>query len=220
VLVVGTGNSGADIAVELAGGGARQVWVSMRHPPHIIPRQALGVPAQLAGVALRHAPAAAADPLVRLARRALVGDLRSLGLPAPSEGLLAHHRRTGAVPLLEAGFVEALRRGLFRLVPAVTSFEETRVRLADGSAVTPDPVVAATGFTTGLRPLVGHLDVLDSRGRPLVHGGRTHPSARPASGSRATATRSPVRFASCATRRPQSPARSAPPHRDLAVRPP
>ena len=176
VLVVGTGNSGADIAVELASGGARQVWVSMRRPPHIIPRQAVGVPAQLAGIALRHAPAAAADPLVRLAGRALVGDLRSLGLAAPSEGLLAHHRRTGAVPLLDAGFVAALRGGRFRLVAAVTSFEEGRVRLADGSAVTPDAVVAATGFSTGLGPLVGHLNVLDSRDRPLVHGGDGRPS--------------------------------------------
>jgi putative flavoprotein involved in K+ transport len=30
VLVAGTGNSGADIAVELVGTGARQVWVAMR----------------------------------------------------------------------------------------------------------------------------------------------------------------------------------------------
>jgi putative flavoprotein involved in K+ transport len=172
VLVAGTGNSGADIAVELAAGGARQVWVSMRSPPHIIPRQAVGVPAQLAGIALRRAPAPLGDPLVRLAGRALVGDLRSVGLPAPSEGLLSAHRRTGAIPLLDAGFVAALRGGRFRLVAAVSAFEDGRVRLADGSTVTPDAVIAATGFETGLRPLVGHLGVLDAGGRPRVQGGR------------------------------------------------
>jgi hypothetical protein len=32
-------------------------------------------------------------------------------------------------------------------------------------------VIAATGYTTGLEPLVGHLDVLDERGVPLIHGG-------------------------------------------------
>jgi hypothetical protein len=37
-------------------------------------------------------------------------------------------------------------------------------------------VVAATGYTTGLEPLVGHLGVLDGRGVPLVHGG---PAAAP-----------------------------------------
>jgi putative flavoprotein involved in K+ transport len=56
VLVAGTGNSGADIAVELAAGGAGQVWVSVRNPPHIIPRQVVGLPAQVAGVALGARP--------------------------------------------------------------------------------------------------------------------------------------------------------------------
>ena len=32
-------------------------------------------------------------------------------------------------------------------------------------------VIAATGYTTGLEPLVGHLGVLDDRGVPLIHGG-------------------------------------------------
>ena len=175
VLVAGTGNSGADIAVELAGAGARQVWVAMRRSPHIIPRQRFGVPAQVLGVGLRHAPAAAADPLVRLARRALVGDLRSLGLPAPSEGLLAHNRRTGAVPLLDVGFVAALRAGRFRLVAAVEAFAGAAVRQADGSTVSPHAVVASTGFATGLGDLVGHLDVLDPLERPLVHGATGRP---------------------------------------------
>ncbi len=140
VLVAGTGNSGADIAVELASAGARQVWVAMRRP-------------------------------------ALVGDLRSLGLPPPSDGLLAHNRRTGAVPLLDVGFVAALRAGRFRIVAAVQSFDGAAVRLADGSAVTPDAVVACTGFATGLGELVGHLGVLDPLERPLVQA--AHRGARP-----------------------------------------
>ncbi len=40
--------------------------------------------------------------------------------------------------------------------------------LDDGNRVAVDAVVAATGFRTGLEPLVGHLGVLDERGRPLV----------------------------------------------------
>jgi len=40
--------------------------------------------------------------------------------------------------------------------------------LGDGSRIAVDAVVAATGFRTGLEPLVGHLDVLDDCGRPLA----------------------------------------------------
>ena len=40
-----------------------------------------------------------------------------------------------------------------------------------------DAVIAATGFRTGLEPLVGHLGVLDGRGEPVVHGAHEHPAA-------------------------------------------
>ncbi len=52
--------------------------------------------------------------------------------------------------------------------------------LADGTRVDVDAVVAATGFRTGLEPLVGHLGVLDDRDEPVMHGGRrTSASPRP-----------------------------------------
>jgi putative flavoprotein involved in K+ transport len=51
------------------------------------------------------------------------------------------------------------------------------VRLADAAVIAPDAVIAATGFTRGLDELVGHLGLLDGRGRPVVHGARTHPNA-------------------------------------------
>jgi FAD/FMN-containing dehydrogenase len=49
------------------------------------------------------------------------------------------------------------------------------VVLADGSRIEPDAVVAATGYALALEPVVGHLGVLDDRGRPLAHGRRTVP---------------------------------------------
>ena len=52
-----------------------------------------------------------------------------------------------------------------------------RCVLADGSRITPDVIVAATGYRRGLEPLVGDLDVLDERGLPRVHGPRTSRSA-------------------------------------------
>ena len=58
-------------------------------------------------------------------------------------------------------------------VATVDSFDEDTVVLADGTRITPDAVIAATGYRRALEPLVGHLDVLDARGRPVVHGGRT-----------------------------------------------
>ena len=41
VLVVGAGNSAADIAVQLANNGARRIWLAVRTPPHLV-RRAIG----------------------------------------------------------------------------------------------------------------------------------------------------------------------------------
>lgn len=47
VLVVGSGNSGADIAVQLANAGARRVWLAMRTPPHLVRRAMAGFPSDI-----------------------------------------------------------------------------------------------------------------------------------------------------------------------------
>ena len=54
----------------------------------------------------------------------------------------------------------------------------TTVVLADGSRLHPDLVVLATGYSQGLEPLIGHLGVLDEKGRPVERGGRTARGAK------------------------------------------
>ena len=57
---------------------------------------------------------------------------------------------------------------MFASSPRSTRFEDGAAVLDDGTRIEADAVVAATGFRTGLERLVGHLGVLDERGRPLV----------------------------------------------------
>jgi putative flavoprotein involved in K+ transport len=45
VLVVGAGNSGTEIAVDLAEGGAARVRIAIRTPPNILRRDVKGFPA-------------------------------------------------------------------------------------------------------------------------------------------------------------------------------
>ena len=49
--------------------------------------------------------------------------------------------------------------------------------LVDGTRLPVDAVIAATGYSTALAPVVGHLGVLDPHGRPVVRGRRTAPGA-------------------------------------------
>jgi putative flavoprotein involved in K+ transport len=176
VLVVGTGNSAAEISVELAG-VAREVLVSVRTPPNIVRRDTLGVPAQLVGLAINRAPGSVVNPVARTMRRLTIPDLSSYGLPVPADGL-TQFRRTGTLPLLDHGFVDAVRDGRLRVVAAVEALDGDRVRLADGSSLDVDAVVAATGYSPGLEPVVGQLGVLDERGVPIVTGAASVPGAR------------------------------------------
>lgn len=73
--------------------------------------------------------------------------------------------------------MDAILTDRVRPAAAVAGFDGAKVRLADGTAIAPDVVVAATGYRRGLEPLVGHLGVLEEAGRPLAHGARTHPAA-------------------------------------------
>ena len=175
VLVVGAGNSATEIALDLLRVGA-EVTLSVRTPPNIVRRDTLGVPSQVFGIALKRVPERFMDPLTATLRRISVPDLTEHGLPRSADPY-STFRRTGTVPILDTGIVDAIRTGRVRVVPATVSVDGPDVRLADGSSVRPDAVVAATGFTTGLEPVVGHLDVLDRRGVPTVHGADEHPAA-------------------------------------------
>jgi putative flavoprotein involved in K+ transport len=171
VLVAGVGNSGSEIAVDLAEGGARRVWIAVRTPPQIVRRDVAGWPAHATGILVSRLPAALVDPVARLQRRLTIPDLTPYGLAAPADGLLTRVRRTGEVPLQDVGFVGAVRSGQVTPVAAVTGFAGDEVLLADGSALGAQAVIAATGYRRGLEKLAGPLGVLDENGLPRVHGG-------------------------------------------------
>jgi putative flavoprotein involved in K+ transport len=170
VLVVGVGNSGAEIATDLGEGGARKVWIAVRTPPHIVKRDIAGWPAHATGILVSPLPSAVVDPVARLQRRLTVGDLTRYGIRQPQDGLMTRVRRVGEVPLQDVGFVGAVRSGSVTPVAAVTGFEGDKVLLADGSAISPQAVVAATGYRRGLEKMVGELGVLDAKGMPRAHG--------------------------------------------------
>lgn len=176
VLVVGVGNTGAEIAVDLVEGGASRVRLSVRAAPHIMRRSTAGWPAQYSAVLVRRLPVALVDRLARPVARMSVPDLSAYGLPRPETGLYSRVT-AGAIPVQDVGLVDAVRSGRVEVVAAVEGFEDGKVALADGGRLSPDAVIAATGYARALEGLVGHLDVLDARGRPVVHGGHTPKNA-------------------------------------------
>ncbi|WP_405771523.1 flavin-containing monooxygenase [Streptomyces sp. NBC_01538] len=176
VLVVGIGNTGAEIAVDLVEGGAARVRLSVRTAPHIVRRSTAGWAAQFTGIAVRRLPVRLVDRLAGAMAKVSVPDLSAHGLPRPDTGLYSRVTE-GSLPVQDVGLIDAVRQGRVEIVAAVDGFEDGKVVLADGERLEPDAVIAATGYLRGLEGLVGHLDVLDAHGKPVVHGPRSPKNA-------------------------------------------
>jgi len=174
VLVVGAGNSGAEIAVDLLERGAARVRLSVRTAPNVVRRTLAGiVPAQLVAIGLGRLPLPLADGLARATARLTVGDLARHGLPSPRRGIYTQMIRDGQIPILDVGLVAALRAGRLEVVPAVLGFDGPKVLLLGGDHIAPEVVVAATGFRPGLEPLLSPLGLLGDHGLPVTSGAAT-----------------------------------------------
>ncbi|MCW2972969.1 MAG: monooxygenase [Thermoleophilia bacterium] len=168
VLVVGVGNTGAELATDLVEQGAAHVSVAVRTVPPISPRDIAGVPSQLFGLALSSVPPTWADGLQSGLRR-LGPDLRPYGLAPPGWGAFGDHRP----PVIDVGFVQQVRAGMLEVRPALSHFDGGDAVFADGSRARFDAVVAATGYTPGLTQLLAELpDALRGDGTPAS--GATH----------------------------------------------
>ncbi|MCT9142630.1 flavin-containing monooxygenase [Streptomyces violarus] len=177
VLVVGIGNTGAEIAVDLVESGASRVRLSVRTVPHIVRRSTAGWAAQYSAVLVRHLPVGLVDRISRVQAKVAIPDLSAHGLPRPGTGLYTRVKQ-GAIPVQDVGLIDAVRKGKVEIVAAMESFEgDGKIVLADGTRLSPDAVIAATGYVRALEGLVGHLDVLDARGKPVVHGARSPKTA-------------------------------------------
>ena len=166
VVVVGAGNSAADIAVQLAHHGARRIWLAVRTPPHLV-RRAMGpVPSDIFLEVFARVPASVVDPVIDRIKRLMWGNLSEYGFGQPPLGLKATVEQRGRIPTLADELVAAVRAGQVRVVAAVEAVLSDRVILSDGTSVAPQVIIAATGFRRDLESLVGHLGVLDVDGNP------------------------------------------------------
>jgi hypothetical protein len=159
VLVVGLGNSGGEIAVDLTEQGA-QTEIAVRSPVNVVPLDFLGMPIQRATILISFLPLFVRDWIGRLVSRLAFGDLRALGFSKPRQGPITQIVQRGRIPLIDVGTVALVRQGKIRLRPNVQQFEGgAAVRFVDGSVQTFDAVVLATGYDAGVPALLSGLGV-------------------------------------------------------------
>ncbi|HEY2905075.1 MAG TPA: NAD(P)-binding domain-containing protein, partial [Vicinamibacterales bacterium] len=172
-LVVGCGNSGAEIALDLAERGVDAAMV-VRGPVHVVPRDLFGRPSQETSIMLSVLPIAMRDALVAPVLRMAVGDLSRWGIERPACGPNRMIEDTGRIPILDVGTIAQVKAGRIRVLPGIQDVLPDRVRFVDGRTEAFDAIILATGYRPGLDRFVADFEQLsDARGRPHPCGAET-----------------------------------------------
>jgi len=173
VLVVGFGNSGGEIALDLANAGV-DVTLAVRGPVQILPRDLLGFPILAWAILYQRLPARLVDlinaPILRLA----IGRIEKLGLRRAAKGPRQMVEEDGRVPLIDVGTLDKIRDGSIRICGGIDRLTPDGVVLADAECKEFDAIILATGFRPDLRRLIADVEgVFDRHGMPLVTGQTT-----------------------------------------------
>ncbi|MDI3289105.1 NAD(P)/FAD-dependent oxidoreductase [Polyangium sp. 15x6] len=171
VLVVGAGNSGAEIALDLWEHGAKPA-LSVRGPVHVVPRDLTGVPSQISSLFLfSRLPPKVADAISLFALDRMLGDLTPYGFTRPKLGPISQVIVEKRIPLIDVGTLELVKQGQIDVVKDVRSFDPGEVHFVDGTTRPFDAVVLATGYRTGISEYFEDAEGwLDERGYPRYFG--------------------------------------------------
>ncbi|MGH2570260.1 MAG: flavin-containing monooxygenase [bacterium] len=163
VLVVGTGNSAAEIAAELGRAGVA-TGIAVRTGAHVMPLRLLGLPVQYWSHVIERLPRSLRELLARTT--AAAGALRGRPvIPRPPWSPLDRP------PIIGFGLPDAVRSRLVTLHPDVRAFAERSVIFADAREEAYDAVILATGFRAAVE-FVRDRFTADARGFPAAQGVR------------------------------------------------
>jgi cation diffusion facilitator CzcD-associated flavoprotein CzcO len=166
VLIVGAGNTGAEIAIDLAEHGLTPT-IAIRAGANVVPLNLLRLPIQRwAHVinALPHSVTSLAAPV--LLRRSAQRQERA-GVPRPAYSVL---ERPG-IPIIGLDLLNLAQQGKIRVAGAIERFTPTGVHFASGEQADFDSIILATGYRPALQYLADAVP-LDEAGRPSLDGVR------------------------------------------------
>ncbi|TVU26472.1 hypothetical protein EJB05_29020, partial [Eragrostis curvula] len=141
VLVVGCGNSGMEIAYDLACHGANTSIV-VRSPVHIMTKELI----RLGMTLVQYLPVNMVDTLLVTMSNFVFGDLSRHGIPKPKIGPLQLKSETGRSAVIVVGTVRLIKKGIIKVVGSISRIKGNIVEFEDREDFSFDAIVFATGY--------------------------------------------------------------------------
>lgn len=158
VLIVGMGNTGAELALDLAEHNV-PVTISVRSPISIVPRDLNGRPVQLTAKKLAKLPLGLGDWLGTQIRKVYFGNLEKYGLKVSSVSPTVQLKETGKTPIVDIGTVDSIKKGKIKIKSDIKSLEKNEVLFQDETRQAFDSIILATGYTSALEELITDISV-------------------------------------------------------------
>ncbi|KAF8673449.1 hypothetical protein HU200_049016 [Digitaria exilis] len=141
VLVVGCGNSGMEIAYDLASHGANTSIV-IRSPVHVMTKEII----RLGMTLVQHIPVNIVDGLLVRMSNFVFGDLSKNGIVRPKLGPLLLKAKTGRSAVIDVGTVSLIRNGTIKVLGNISKIKGNIVEFESRNERTFDAIVFATGY--------------------------------------------------------------------------
>ncbi|MCD9643605.1 putative indole-3-pyruvate monooxygenase YUCCA3 [Datura stramonium] len=166
VLVVGCGNSGMEVSLDLCHHNACPSMV-VRSSVHVLPREILGKSTFELGVSMmKWLSIDVVDKILLVAARLLLGNIEKYGLKRPSIGPLQLKNTQGKTPVLDIGALQKIKSGEIKIVPGIKKFSQGKVEFVNGQILHIDSVILATGYCSNVPSWLKESDFFSREGFP------------------------------------------------------
>uniref|UniRef100_A0A8I6YH08 indole-3-pyruvate monooxygenase n=1 Tax=Hordeum vulgare subsp. vulgare TaxID=112509 RepID=A0A8I6YH08_HORVV len=141
VLVVGSGNSGMEIAYDLATHGCNTSIV-IRSPIHVMTKELIRL-----GMTLAHRlPLNLVDNLLLMAAKLIFGDLSRHGITTSTMGPMILKSKTGRYAVIDVGTVGLIKKGIIKVHGSISKIMGDMVEFQCSKKISFDMIVFATGY--------------------------------------------------------------------------
>ncbi|KAL6951993.1 putative indole-3-pyruvate monooxygenase YUCCA4 [Sarracenia purpurea var. burkii] len=150
VLVVGCGNSGMEVSLDLCRYNASP-HIVVRNSVHILPREMFGF--STFGIAmglLKWLPLRLVDKLLLLLANLIMGYTENLGLRRPKTGPIELKNATGKTPVLDVGTWSQIKSGKIKVMEGVREITRNGAKFMDGQEKEFDSIILATGYKSNV----------------------------------------------------------------------